>query len=302
MVTHISSQQQLDNLINTNCNPNTIAWFLSHAQYESGLWLETIPKEDALEFSNAEFSSAVCSRLHLYQNTIIPGTACSCKKKILIDRYGHHISTGCNIDATRHKLHNNLLHLLSRLCSYSGLYNIIEETDCFKGVDPDENKRPDMRVINFPGDDKSLVTDLIVASIFPGVSDLSAPAANTLTVTNAKKPLRSAKKAFQDKERKYGTIAEQNNLRFLPLPIESSGAMHPSTLQFVTTVAKHASDFKKIPEKTILNYMLRAISANVQKSIAKSIISRSLHINSRNSSAFLTDEYLLSFEDQGFSM
>mmetsp|Transcript_23221 Transcript_23221/g.33262 ORF Transcript_23221/g.33262 Transcript_23221/m.33262 type:complete len:142 (+) Transcript_23221:802-1227(+) len=135
----------------------------------------------------------------------------------------------------------------------------------------------DMRVINFPGDDKSLVTDLIVASIFPGVSDLSAPAANTLTVTNAKKPLRS-------------------------LPVESSGAMHPSTLQFVTTVAKHASDFKKIPEKTILNYMLRAISANIQKSIAKSIISRSLHINSRNSSAFLTDEYLLSFEDQGFSM
>mmetsp|Transcript_7453 Transcript_7453/g.10581 ORF Transcript_7453/g.10581 Transcript_7453/m.10581 type:complete len:132 (-) Transcript_7453:121-516(-) len=119
----------------------------------------------------------------------------------------------------------------------------------------------DMRVINFPGDDKSLVTDLIVASIFPGVSDLSAPAA-----------------------------------------VESSGAMHPSTLQFVTTVAKHASDFKKIPEKTILNYMLRAISANIQKSIAKSIISRSLHINSRNSSAFLTDEYLLSFEDQGFSM
>jgi len=59
------SIQRLDNLINTNCNPNTIAWFLSHAQYESGLWLETIPKEDALEFSNAEFSSAVCSRLHL---------------------------------------------------------------------------------------------------------------------------------------------------------------------------------------------------------------------------------------------
>jgi len=83
---------------------------------------------------------------------------------------------------------------------------------------------------------------------------------------------------------------------------EIAGAMHPSTLQFVTTVAKHASDFKKIPEKTILNYMLRAISANIQKSIAKSIISRSLHINSRNSSAFLTDEYLLSFEDQGFSM
>ena len=145
-----------------------------------------------------------------------------------------------------------------------------------------------------------MLLDVTIASIFPGVADISSPAAHSLSLDRARLSLRAANEAYEKKMTKYNDIALENNYRFMPLAFESSGSMHPQTRQFINTVAKHASNVKKIPENILLNYMLKVISANIQKSIAKSIVARSLQINNRTSSAFLTDDYVLSFEDQGF--
>ncbi len=72
----------------------------------------------------------------------------------------------------------------------------LEEQGCFQEAYPDNNKRPDISLLNL-NPHKKIVCDISVAHPYP------IPGANTLTRVQALQPLRAANNTFQRKINTY---------------------------------------------------------------------------------------------------
>ena len=244
---------------------NFVAWFTSLSDSTSGDWLEIQPKHERFEFSNSEFVASLCLRLHLPQESQLPGLKCSCPGHPTLDPVGIHLSTGCNgFGNFKHRHHEVIVIVLMSMLRYCGFYVKKEEFGCFKTALPHDNRRPDLSLVS-----KKMILDVRVAQIY------SPTAKHQLTLSQASKVERAAQAAHKEKVRKYGDIASANGLQFEPMVFESSGRIAQNALEHIKAWCKDGAEFHKISKVTVTRYWLRALSCALQKSMATAVLRRS---------------------------
>jgi hypothetical protein len=250
---------------------NDKAWLLSISQYEASLWLEAIPKSQNNTFTDDEFRVALYYRYMLPQPLIPEGTRCTCARRPLLDRLGHHAITGCKCGGGRQNTHDLIKHGFSALFSSNGIRGREEEHDCFRATDPDCGKRPDLTVESGPLYAQRAILDIAVTCPLPGAS---AEGAAGLSRAQASIQGRAADQAVQRKVSKYRALATANQLHFIPLIFESPGYVHEYTCAFTAKVAEYASKVKLIPQEAIYKYWMTRFSVILQKGLATALVRR----------------------------
>ena len=267
-----------------------MAWLEGISSEEGSLWLDTIPYKTEMEMKPQIFKSAIRYRYRLAQSTIIPGTYCNCKRndgRCPLDVTGLHLSTHCTKNGYVVMTHDNIKFCLNNILRQAGRRTKIEERHCFTMAFPDNNSKPDITMINSPfSPNKELVIDVTIAAPIPGEFSQQQ-----LSKEAALIPLRAANAAFQKKNQKYLTIANSNNLDFLPFVIESTGKIHPDSLSLLQKLSQASEIFWRIPQKTIYKYWLRLLSITLQRSLITSILERS-HIINGSFDSVLNDSHL----------
>jgi hypothetical protein len=260
-----------ENVIQNNNNNIYLSWLTSlESSSSAGSFLLATPKHGDFTFSNAEFCTALSVRLHLSIPTLSPEQACNCKKKPTIDSTGHHLITGCNEGGIRQSHHMAVEHIIIKLLQYSGLLVKSEEQGCFQGLDPFDNKRPDISIFNthILGLDKKMILDISITSPLIGSANgILQP----ISIKEAKKPLNAATIRFNQKNAKYKNVSIANNLIFMPIIFETSGALHPDAEKFIKKIAKIGSQLHFIDYDIYYNYCMKCISCVFQKSISNNI-------------------------------
>ena len=113
------------------------AWVTSLMSDVAGKWLTVVPKLDKYKFSNLEYITNLRFRLFMPAKNVCEGVRCSCKKRPVVDAYGHHLVTGCGVvDGFRHRIHDTMAHEFCSIASYCGLWVLREELGCFKLANP----------------------------------------------------------------------------------------------------------------------------------------------------------------------
>lgn len=247
---------------------NFVAWFTSLTDSTAGDWLEIQPKHERFEFTNAEFVASLCLRLQLQQECQLSGLKCSCPGHPTLDPVGIHLSTGCNgFGNFKHRHHEVIVIVLMSMLRYCGYYVKKEEFGCFKKALPHDNRRPDLSLVSL-----NMILDVRVAQVY------SPTARHQLTLTQAAKTERAAEVAYKEKMRKYGSIAQANRLRFMPMVFESTGRIEKSALELLKQWFERGALFHKISKVTVTRYWLRALSVALQRSMASAILQRSHHL------------------------
>ena len=169
----------------------------------------------------------------------------------MLDQKGHHLATGCGREGMRHRTHDFLALQICNLCNYGGFYTKREEHGCFKETDADDNKRPDISIMNplphqVQQDQRKLVLDVSVTC--PLQYNLQGTL-TTITRRQANKKGPAAETAFKVKNKKYLERATRNKLGFLPIIFESTGRVHPKSLELFKTIAKKAEESTRIHSK-----------------------------------------------------
>jgi hypothetical protein len=246
-----------------------LAWFNSVRQSTSSTFLLATPKNDAFIFNNKDFTTALCLRLHITIPMLSNAQACNCRTKPFIDPTGHHLVTGCNEFGLRQAHHSAIERTLLQLFQYCGLIVKAEEQNCFYSPIYNDQKRPDISIFNahLIGYEKKVILDLSVASPLNGAANgtlqpLSRSAANSFHAANIR---------TNQKFSKYKTLANNNNLIFIPLIFETSGAIHPLGEKFLKKVAKVGADLNYIPYHIFYNYIMKTLSCAFHRSISSNL-------------------------------
>jgi hypothetical protein len=278
-----SIQYNVDNQNNINNNNNNteindkniyLTWITSLNHQISGAWLLATPKTEELIFTDNEFQTAMNIRLHLAPPFLNNDLLCNCKNNPIIDKTGHHLITGCKEGKIRQAHHTVLLNSITKIFKQCGLQTIIEEVDCFKTNDPDNNKRPDISICNantLGFQHNKLILDISVTSPFNGTeSGVLQP----MTYKNATTFLKAAEMRYNQKQQKYSKIADQNNMDFKTLIFETSGNLHNEGYLLLKNVAKVGSNLRNVTPVIYLNYFFKIISSSFQKSVSQQINNR----------------------------
>jgi hypothetical protein len=244
-----------------------LTWIISLQSSSAGAWLLSVPKFEDFTFSNQEYQTALAVRLHLPLNYVTPGLKCNCKSLSFIDSTCHHLITGCKEGRIRQNHHSVLQHSLSKLFRYCGLKVINEEQDCFKTIDPNDNKRPDISILNsnILGYSQKLILDISVTSPFMGTETGNI---QSVSLVKAKTVERAAKIRFQQKQQKYNLCSSLHFLDFLPIVFETSGRLHSDGVLFMKKLAEAGSTLRSIPFDIFINYIYKSFSCLFQKSVA----------------------------------
>lgn len=266
-----------------------LAFITSLQSSEAGRWLTVVPRSDEFRFHNAGYEAQLRYRLHLPVKLLVGGTVCDgCKKKVVLDKTGEHLVSGCRCFGKRTHMHNGVASTLSTIISYCGFQNIREELSCFKEADPDNGKRPDISVLSAPfaqdlvveadGRIPKLILDVQVTNVLKGTQD---GVLEFMTSYMASKPNNMANKAFAGKMSKYKRIATDNGLSFLPIIFETTGRIHPRAVKFLESLAEHAAVVKGIKYSIVFGFIMNKLSCMFQKLIAETLNSRVNAINGR---------------------
>ena len=271
-------QQFIDDFTSNASNSSAdIAWLEGISSAEGSSWIDTIPYKPSLEMTSEQFRAALRYRLRLDQPTIIPGSYCQCasrNNRHPLDLYGLHLSTHCTKHGFVAATHDNIKYCLDGICREAGRRTKIEEKHCFAAQYPLDNKRPDITVFNNVLSQRPLIIDTTITAPIPQPTTV-----RQLSKQEALIPLRSANKTSIEKKDKYLNIADENGLDFLAFVMESTGKIHYDGLNFLEKLSHSAQNFWNVPQKTILKYWVKLLSITLQRSLMKSIISRSYIIN-----------------------
>jgi len=258
---------------NTNSSsawcPEDIAWFVGLCDSNSGKWLLAAPKADNVRMTNNEFSCSLFYRMKLPNPNIIRGTKCNCKGAPLLDTHGTHITTACGKGGFRQITHNNMCYDITNCCRSVGLLCKVEDTKLFA----DNEKRPDITIHNAPGHIRKVILDLTITCPF------STGRNSKLSIKNALIPFRAGNLAAVRKRTKYNHIAEENNLTFIPIVLESSGAFLPESEKLIDSFLKHYTDGDEKYYAKLKNYWYTSFSVKLQKYLAQSLITRASTTN-----------------------
>jgi hypothetical protein len=246
--------------------------WLSSINGDSGAWLSAGASPKMFEMSNAEFLSAVCRRDTVEDPTIPKYTAsmsredpqifhCPCdgsSRPRRIDPYGYHL-VGCRIGANAIRLHDEVVAMVAKLFRTLRLDAVVEPTRLFNNVDEDaSNQRPDIFIRNPRGLGRQVIIDVAVT----GVNGQSRT-----TDEATERPLQTR---FDQKMAKYGRVAEQNNLRFIPAVFSHAGQIHGAFKAFVKEqITQKLVAFEGDPKPSKVRSMMRWWSKCISVVIAK---------------------------------
>jgi hypothetical protein len=147
----------------------SLAWFTSLQCESAGMFLESLPKEDRLSFTNAQFSISVNRRLFRDLPSLGFGFVCNegCKGAC-IDRKGIHLTSGCNNQGHRILTHDVICDAMSSLFTYNGINIKREEKRCFvDDANPSNAERPDISCRHPEVFEIPMLLDITVTGVIP---------------------------------------------------------------------------------------------------------------------------------------
>jgi len=249
-------------------------WFKSLQNLQSGKWLETIPTNRKLTMLNDQFSTALRYRLYMSYEGWSSTLVCPCGNKrkeggmrkygdkVLVDRHGDHLATGCNLHNQRSIIHDSVVADIRGLLNYCGERTMREQKHLFG----DNHLRPDITIFDYKGKAQKMLLDVSI----PATLKYHYDAQINQKICNGT-PLRSANHTYALKNNEYLEKARVNGHLFKPFIIESCGLFHPDTYEFLKYYAKKKEKTLLCKGDTILNYMLKSISVTLQCALADSM-------------------------------
>jgi len=254
------------------------------------MWLESAPKSPALTLPPDHFSTALCHRLRIPHPCIVPGLACDCTRRTILDSHGLHIISGCNKDACRTSLHDAVKRELNTMLKSGGQLSIVEQRNAFHIIDPDDHRRPDITIIS---ENQSVThTDISVTCPIPLTQT------NSLSRLEALTPSRAANSAKQRKNKLYEPTSNACGATFKPLIFELTGRPHED----VEAIVKQHSEIQAMELHTrwdvIYRYWMSRIATTFQYYLTSAILHRSRNIikNSTNASRAVSRESVEEFQ------
>ena len=245
------------------------AWIVSISQGDAGLWIEAIPKTTDNTFTNEEYRCALRYRYMIKQPMITTGMQCTCGRGIMLDGLGHHAITGCRNDGSRQYTHDSIKHKISGMLRYACLISREEEVGIFQDNSYESNKRADITVEQanqyFP---KRTILDVAVTCPIPGAAGTGA---QLISRAQAGVQGRKAEEMVKIKVNKYGDLAREANLNFIPIVFESTGYVHKITQKFFKTVSTCAETVRGVSRDILYRYWMMQISITLQKSLVQAL-------------------------------
>ena len=184
-------------------------------------------------FNNEEFAIAVKIRINVRLNLLCPAT-CICGSDL--DDFGDHLFK-CRVGSEWEQRHSSLVHItasLLRSVSFEVQHEVpLSSLGPFRDLDTSGNGRMDLTITS--GDLAPILADVTITH--PIISQPS-PALSTMC-----SPLYFAKHREATKIRKYGARAAQINNQFVPLVLETYGALGPVFSSSLKIWAKRAAQF-----------------------------------------------------------
>jgi len=220
------------------------------------------------------------------------GLVCDCAAKPTLDRYGLHLSSGCNKGSCRSNIHDALVLELQNLLKYSGYWTKHEQRGLFKDADVNNNHRPDITINNpanlgYGEHTTKVIIDVAFTCVLDGVADgqLRSPQTRTAALATGTK----ANKYYTRKINKYQELLNKmspgfnpENLHVVPFIVQSTGFLHGKALDLLDKIAASASCIKKIPHGNLMTYFKRRLACCLAKNLAASINSRSFSVISHS--------------------
>ena len=253
-------------------DPNDLAFFISISDNSGfcGKWLEIAPKNNVLKIPPNNFVTQLCYRFRLEIPNFVPNIKCTCTRQPYLDKYGYHLATACPRSKHRFITHDEMVLLFKEFLNYSGLKTIHEEVGCFHACDLEDDRRPDLSVISFPGVIGKMIVDFSLTCPTPVNSTV------VLSLNQALTPDRANDRTYQSKITKYQKVAEQNGLVFLPLIMESTGRPHKETISFFRKIVQFFADKDNYIINRVSHFWMGIISCRLQNLIASAILNRQL--------------------------
>ena len=251
-------------------DPAQFVWWQSQKNSETGKFLQVIPTFPKFKMSNNEFRLALKYRGYVRVPGIIDGMKCCCKRHPAIDIRGHHLATACAVGGERFDTHNNLVGELNNILRYCGKRTKVEERRVFGAVDPNNNLRPDITIMEPDrlGTSK-LLLDVSVTSPLTGFTGRVVEAGN------------AAKVVVAAKNAKYQASCSAAGFSFKAIVSESTGFMHKNVTELLLSLAKDASELKHIKATVLYNYFVKRIGFCLQRGIANAISKRLASVRSQ---------------------
>ena len=135
---------------------------------------------------------------------------------------------GCRIGANAIRLHDEVVATVAKLFRTLRLDAIVEPTRLFNNTDEDtSSQRPDIFIRNPRGLGRQVIIDVAVTGV-NGQSRTSDEATD--------RPLQTR---YDQKMAKYGRVAEQCNLRFIPAVFSHAGQIHAEYKALVGEQIRH---------------------------------------------------------------
>ena len=255
--------QEMSHVIEDHGNDIQKATFLSNNGSFAGAFLHQIPKDRTSTLSNLEFRTACKLRLGM----TFPGIqkTCCCKDNHINEPFGTHLFS-CNefkhLAQSRHDaIQNDIMqlgqHAMKRVQD-SGLGNMITQ----------DGRKGDLLFYGMGKNNSNLVVDITIANAtsphyLPNSSITEKFALNFLE---------------KGKYRKYSEHYRQEGIDFMPLALESHGAVSDTFLKFFKKLANAAAEVNEIPYCIMVNYWQKRMSTTLQKYNSKIMQYASLKI------------------------
>ena len=174
---------------------------------------------------------------------------------------------GCKIGANAIRLHDEVVAMVAKLFRTLRLDAIVEPMRLFSNADEDaSNQRPDIFIRNPRGLGRQVIIDVAVTGV-DGQSRSSDEA--------TERPLQIR---YDQKMAKYGRVAEQSNLRFVPVPavFSHTGQTHGEFRAFVKEQIKQKlvafeGDAKASKTRSVMKWWSKCISMAIAKTASRNV-------------------------------
>ncbi|XP_055339051.1 uncharacterized protein LOC129588725 isoform X2 [Paramacrobiotus metropolitanus] len=239
-------------IVNTFANDVThCARLLAVAQPESGKWLNALPVPSlGTLMSDESFRVAVGLRIgapicssHLCTDCRLP-----------VDEFGHH-GLSCKKSAGRFMRHSSLNEVIRRSLVTANTPAVLEP----RGTSDVDERRPD-GVSQLPWrNGRRLAWDVTCVDTL----------ALSNVISSSTKAGEAAKKAEEEKRRKYEYLADEYD--FVALAFETFGVVGPACLKFLRELGKRIMD--ATGERRSFEFLLQRLSIEIQRGNALSVTS-----------------------------
>jgi hypothetical protein len=280
-LTDIINDNKYIKFINSISDTKYLSLLTSLYDNSCGKWLETIPKNEDLIFTNGQYTVNLCYRLFLDQPYYVPNSVCNCNNKPSLDKKGLHLSC-CSKNGTSIKIHDAFVNETTKIIKSAGGSARTEVTDCLQSLTNNSRQRTDVNYKDPPTSlySNSLLLDMCITTVFEGVKSGQLV---DISRKNALIPFRKGSLSYNFKNNKHKQLANDNGYDFLPSVMESpSGRLDQNFKNLLKEIAKKNSEqSSNIKESILYNYYLKRISCVFQKNLSSSFLSRTGQVNGK---------------------